>query len=54
MEDYNSTTSALSVHTFFGGGIDLWNGLNEPIGTEMIIEQLRQFLLTTDKSNKKF
>lgn len=30
-----------------------WNGLNGPIGTELIIEQLREFLLSKDIRNKK-
>ncbi|MEO1762511.1 MAG: iron-siderophore ABC transporter substrate-binding protein [Cyanobacteria bacterium J06629_18] len=29
-----------------------WNGLNGPIGTELIIEQLREFLLSKDTSNE--
>lgn len=29
-----------------------WNGLNGPIGTELIIEQLRQFLLSNNTSNE--
>lgn len=29
-----------------------WNGLNGPIGTELIIDQLREFLLTKDTSNE--